>query len=128
MKWLHNILKGASLTTALFVFEACYGIPGPPMLEDEGEAPMTFKLVSKGSETPLEGIHIKANATSSRGDFKELGVTGADGTCKVTLYYVRNLEGPFIRFEDANGLYEPKDTSLADLRERLIQVELNPSE
>ena len=34
MKWLHNILKGASLTGALFVFQACYGIPQPALWED----------------------------------------------------------------------------------------------
>jgi len=28
MKWLHNLLKGLSLTAALFVFQACYGTPG----------------------------------------------------------------------------------------------------
>ena len=27
MKWLHNLLKGISLTAALFVFQACYGTP-----------------------------------------------------------------------------------------------------
>ena len=27
MKWLRNILKGLSLTAALFVFQACYGTP-----------------------------------------------------------------------------------------------------
>ena len=27
MKWLHNLLKGMSLTAALFVFQACYGTP-----------------------------------------------------------------------------------------------------
>lgn len=26
-KWIHRALKGASLTTALFVFQACYGTP-----------------------------------------------------------------------------------------------------
>ena len=38
MKWLRNILKGASLTAALFVFQACYGtppaMPVPPDTED----------------------------------------------------------------------------------------------
>ena len=28
-KWIRRILKGASLTTALFVFQACYGTPVP---------------------------------------------------------------------------------------------------
>ena len=38
MKWLHNILKGASLTGALFVFQACYGVPQTPAIDlDETE-------------------------------------------------------------------------------------------
>ena len=35
MKWLHNLLKGMSLTAALFVFQACYGTP--PGYPDEWE-------------------------------------------------------------------------------------------
>ena len=27
MKWLRKLLKGMSLTAALFVFQACYGTP-----------------------------------------------------------------------------------------------------
>ena len=27
MKWLHNLLKGMSLTACLFVVQACYGTP-----------------------------------------------------------------------------------------------------
>ena len=34
-KWLHRALKGASLTTALFVFQACYGTPPGPYEELE---------------------------------------------------------------------------------------------
>lgn len=34
-KWLHRALKGASLTTALFVFQACYGTPPGPLEEFE---------------------------------------------------------------------------------------------
>ena len=33
MKWIRNILKGLSLTTALFVFQACYGTP-PARIEE----------------------------------------------------------------------------------------------
>ncbi len=29
-KWFRNLLKGISLTGALFVFQACYGTPQPP--------------------------------------------------------------------------------------------------
>lgn len=35
-RFVRNILKGASLTAALFVFQACYGTPIPPAAaEDE---------------------------------------------------------------------------------------------
>lgn len=41
-KWIHRALKGMSLTTALFVFQACYGTPIPDpndqlSFEDETE-------------------------------------------------------------------------------------------
>ena len=37
-KWLHRALKGASLTTALFVFQACYGTPPGPFDYEELQA------------------------------------------------------------------------------------------
>ena len=37
MKWIRNILKGLSLTTALFVFQACYGTPPARYQEPEEE-------------------------------------------------------------------------------------------
>ena len=127
MKWLRDILKGASLTGALFVFQACYGIPEPPLYEEAGEAPMSFSLVSKSTGEPLEGIRISASEFVSYGVRTELGVTGADGKCKVTIPYRRNVEGPFIVFEDPQGQYSVRDTTLADLRERDIVVKMDRS-
>ena len=53
MKWLHNLLKGLSLTAALFVFQACYGTPegydGPDI--DMGDNPAPVEVVST-PETP----------------------------------------------------------------------------
>ena len=66
MKWLHNLLKGISLTGALFVFQACYGTPQTPLEEAEGFAPMTFSLVSRATGEPLEGI--KNNRLDGQGD------------------------------------------------------------
>lgn len=41
-KWLHNLLKGMSLTAALFVFQACYGTPaGYPDAWEEAVGPAT---------------------------------------------------------------------------------------
>ena len=127
MKWLHNLLKGASLTGALFVFQACYGIPEPPLYEEGGSAPMSFSLVSGPTGAPLEGIRITSRESTRYSQPLELGVTDADGKCQVSIPYRRNLEGPFLTFEDPQGQYAAKDTTLADLREREIVVKLNPS-
>ena len=126
MKFLHNLLKGVSLTGALFVFQACYGIPQSPLYEDGGLAPMSFSLVSKTTGEPLEGIQVKGGTYKS--DFKDdepLGVTGADGRCRVEIPYARNLEGPYLRFEDPEGRFVIKDTTLADLRDRDIVIKLD---
>jgi len=127
MKWLHNLLRGFSLTGALFVFQACYGIPEPPLYSDGGEAPMTFTLVSGDTGTPLEGISIKYNYTESNQIIYDLGVTDANGKARVNIPYRRNLEGPFIRFEDPDGQFAAKDTVLLDLRDRDITVKLDSS-
>lgn len=36
-KWFRNLLKGVSLTAALFVFQACYGSPQVPQNQEEEE-------------------------------------------------------------------------------------------
>ena len=126
MKWLRDILKGASLTGALFVFQACYGIPEPPLYEEAGKAPMTFSLVSKSTGEPLEGISIGSNATINRKEgMVKMGVTDAQGKCKVNIPYRRNVEGPFVFFEDPEGRFSDKDTVLLDLRERDILIKMD---
>ena len=127
-KWLHNLLKGASLTTALFIFQACYGVPQPALEAEWGTAPMKFSLVSGTTGEPLEGIKIKEKSRFSRDDDPGLGVTGPDGRCSVSIPYIRNAQGPFLSFEDPAGSYMPKDTSLADLREREIVIRMTPKQ
>lgn len=123
MKWLRNILKASTLTTALFIFQACYGTPHDMMLERErGVAPMSFSLVSDDTGAPLEGIKILASETDT--PTNEIGITGTDGRCKVELFYLRNIQGPNLRFQDPEGQYVPQDTTLADLREREIVIKM----
>ena len=126
-KILHNLLKGASLTTALFIFQACYGVPMPPMYEDGGVAPMSFSLVSGKTGEPLVGIQVKAKADARWSDYQER-VTGEDGRCSVSIPYNRNMEGPFLHFEDPEGRVAAKDTTLADLRKREILIQMVPQE
>ena len=63
-KWIHRILKGASLTTALFVFQACYGTPPGPYYDEElksldetelvnQEVVQDAELLPEGEEAPL---------------------------------------------------------------------------
>ena len=125
-KLLHNLMKGASLTTALFVFQACYGVPQPALYREEGEAPMRFSLVSAETGDPLAGILVQG--TAYPGGYEDLGVTGADGTCRVNIPYIRNQEGPYLHFEDPAGEWAPKDTTLADLREREIVIRMKARE
>ena len=125
MKWIHNLLKGASLTTALFIFQACYGMPAD--WDEHGEAPMTFSLVSSERGDALEGIHILGRLYEE-GRFQELGITAADGTCRVSIPYIRNMQGPYLRFEDPDNNFAPKDTTFADLRDRVIVIGLNDAE
>ena len=59
MKWLHNLLKGMSLTAALFVFQACYGTPAgleypipDPVAEEDVVEPQDENLAG----TPVEAV------------------------------------------------------------------------
>jgi len=59
MKWLHNLLKGVSLSGALFVFQACYG--APPVDTDElieEEAAMVATKAPEAAE--VEGQEAEA--------------------------------------------------------------------
>ena len=45
MKWFRRILRGASATAVLFMFQACYGTPQVPYEELEAEAEAATELV-----------------------------------------------------------------------------------
>jgi hypothetical protein len=126
MKWLFRLLRGASFTTALFIFQACYGTPSESiMLRERGEAPMTFSILSKTSGEPLGGIRVLGAEYDAGGAYyEELGITGSDGRCHVNIPYIRNQKGPFLRFEDPSEIYSQKDTVLYDLQEREIVIKL----
>lgn len=126
MKLLHKILKGISLTGALFVFQACYGTP--QVYESErGEASMSFTLLSGETAQPLQGIQIYGRAGKGMGQDSLLGSTDANGQCQVEIPYIMDIEGPYLRFEDPSNDYSVKDTVISDLRYRNIVIKLNSS-
>ena len=127
MKWLHNLLRGFSLTGALFVFQACYGMPEPPDYEETEFAPMSFSVVSHTTGAPVEGIRISGSAISRDYGMLSLGVTDENGKCLVQIPYRRDLSDPVLVFEDRSGNYATKDTTLADLSQREILIKMDPS-
>ena len=54
MKILRKILKGISLTAALFVFQACYGTPQASQSAGEGEAVEESVVEEDGEEVVEE--------------------------------------------------------------------------
>lgn len=124
MKWIHHLLKGISLSGALFAFQACYGTPRPALYEELGEAPMSFILLSHSTGEPLKGIHIVGGF--STWEYRELGVSGTDGKCRVSIPYIQSQGSSRLSFEDPDGKYIVKDTTLTDLRDREILIHLDP--
>jgi hypothetical protein len=101
-------------------------MPQSPLWEESGEAPMSFTLVSHTTGEPLEGIRIKGGPWKQDMEREQvLGITDANGRCRVGIPYFRNQDGPFIRFEDPQGAFIVKDTSLVDLRDREIVIKLD---
>lgn len=53
-RWIRNIIGGLSLTSALFIFQACYGT-----MQDYGHDVHVYgKITSKKTGLPIEGIKI----------------------------------------------------------------------
>ena len=125
MKWLHNLLRGISLTGALFVFQACYGTPQDPF-DEWGRAGLSFSVVSAETGVPLSGIHILVRQNDRVKDWYDLGITGEDGRAVLlNIPYSRHVEGPFIRFQDPSGQLATKDTVFYDLRPREIVIKMS---
>lgn len=115
MKWFRNLLKGASLTTALFIFQACYGTP-----RWLNETEVTFKVVSAEDNAPVKDIEVLTRVYDSdvvEGvdlDWNLCGYTGEDGTLDA---YVGVMDGndPEFRFKDNEEVFALKDTVIENL-------------
>ncbi len=102
-KILRKLFGGLSLTTALFVFQACYGPP-----QDFGYDVLVEGLVkSKKTGLPVKGIKV------TPANNPQYYLTGADGKFS---FYIERTPDCLIRFEDPdlqlNGTFVTKDTTL----------------
>ena len=101
--WLRTIIGGLSFTSALFVFQACYGT-GP----DYGlDINIKGQVKSKSSGVVIEGIKV------SVADNQQFEMTDKDGKFS---FYTEWRDVVSLQFEDVdstmNGLYASKDTVL----------------
>jgi len=122
-KRIFKLLSGALLVAALLACSACKKA-AKPLLEEGGLVALQFTVVSQTSGAPLEGIRM---TDVSSGGMMGLGVSDDQGRIFAQIEYVRNWRGPFVRFEDPEGMFYQKDTLLADLRPRNITIEMVPA-
>ena len=98
---LRNLIGGLSFTTALFVFQACYGMP-QDYLDD---VYISGKVVSQTSGLPIEGIKVEAEL------FEHYGLTDSQGEFSFYTPWADSLK---FTIEDTdpstNGAYLSKDT------------------
>ena len=114
-KLMKKIIGGLSFTTALFVFQACYGTP-----QDFGADAYVEGIVkSKTTGLPVKGILV------SIPEYHQNLYTDANGG--FSLYTVPD-ESCRIRFEDTdaelNGVFLSKDTLLSVYQGDRVRLEI----
>ncbi len=103
--WARKIIGGLSFTSAMFIFQACYGTPQDfePDLLIEG------KVKAQATGLPIKGIRI--SVTDEGQDL----LTDENGSFS---FYTIAKDSISLRFEDAddaqNGSFATKDTVLTD--------------
>lgn len=101
-KLIKRILALFSFTTALFIFQACYGVP-----QDFYDSSIYIKcnIKSKTTNEPIEGINVRYRD-------EDLGTSDKNGEFTAFLYRTDTLE---FKFEDIDGLefgkFASKDTT-----------------
>lgn len=122
MKLVRKILKGVSLTAAMFVFQACYG----PM-EDYYDTKVTFHVVAEDTGEPLQDVRIWAQELNNS-DSADIGnqrhlAEYTDGNGFATVWIYDDL----IRysFEDKDSLYVPVDTIINPAKYDTVEIVLH---
>ena len=114
MKILRNLLKGVSLTAAMFVFQACYGSE-----EWYSETNMNFHVVSAEDGSPMSNVKIRSQVQSNDTtyDWYLLGYTNDEGNASVWVSpdYSDNSQTLF-RFVADDPAYAVKDTIINGYR------------
>lgn len=100
-RWIRNIIGGLSLTSALFIFQACYGT-----MQDYGnDVHLTGKITSKNTGEALKGIKISIE------DDIQYGLTNDEGIFHM---YIAPQDTIKLLFQDIKDekVYTDKDTTI----------------
>ena len=115
MRWLHNILKGASLTTALFIFQACYGTPS--WMNDLN---VELQVVSAEDGSPIDDVEIYSRIDADDELIWNLcGYTDEKGSLS-TMIITHDGIDPQFRISDPAGRYAAKDTVVSNLGDTIV--------
>jgi hypothetical protein len=132
-KIINNVLKGFSLTTAMFIFQACYGVPAA-----FPNALVTGRVVSNKDNQGIRGIKVSTGYHYS-GDTVEFyryldscTVTNDYGYFSFHTTFEGRGMSDAVFFDDIdsteNGLYENKIIEIEGADEVYINVILNEIE
>jgi putative lipoprotein (rSAM/lipoprotein system) len=108
--WIRKLIGGLSFTTALFVFQACYGTP-----QDSGlDVNIEGVVKSKTSGLPIKGIKV---AVANNMQYQYTDENGKFS------FYTEMLESLTLQFKDVdssqNGIYKDKDTLLHNMSKKV---------
>jgi hypothetical protein len=116
--WIRKIIGGLSFTTALFVFQACYGTP-----QDLRNDLLLEGLVkSKTSGAPIKGIKVSVP------DYMQFQLTDENGSFS---FYTGTKENLKVQFEDIdlalNGSFAQKDTIINPVSQKVfMNISMSP--
>ena len=100
-KWLRNLIGGLSFTSALFIFQACYGTPQ----DLQNDLFLSGRVTAGKTGLPIKGIKVSV-AENNRYEF-----TDSEGRFS---FYTEILDKLTMLFEDTdsdvNGNFLNKDT------------------
>jgi len=104
-KQLRTLIGGLSFTSALFIFQACYGMPQ----DWQGDVFVEGKVVSLTTGLPVKGIKVESDPDGHLGITDSLGEFG---------FYTPWTNSLRLTIEDtdpgSDGDYHSKDTVLVD--------------
>lgn len=108
---LRKIVGGLSFTSALFIFQACYGTPQ----DFENDILIEGQVKAKTTGMPIEGIKVSINENM------QYQMTDQEGKFS---FYTQQFGGLTLQFQDVdsiqNGHFLEKDTALSGSNDRVF--------